>query len=148
MRETGVVVFGALISLLARTRITDPANGLRAMRSEVTAVVPLRQPQYQTSEMLLGAAYRGFRIVEVPATMYRRSAGTTKKGPNLLYGFRFARVILGTWWRLAVREKLGSGRSFRRGSVGEHDDFVTKELGEEQRGVGRDVRARDKSSSH
>jgi glycosyltransferase involved in cell wall biosynthesis len=148
MRETGVVVFGRLISLLARTKITDPANGLRAFRAEVTAVVPLRQPQYQTSEMLLGTVYRGFRLVEVPATMHRRSAGATKKGPNLLYGFRFARVILGTWWRLAVVERLPLTRPSRRRPVGEHDDFVTNEFGEEQRGVGRDVRTSHESSSY
>ena len=37
VRHAGVLVFGALISVLVRHRITDPACGLRAMRSEVTA---------------------------------------------------------------------------------------------------------------
>jgi glycosyltransferase involved in cell wall biosynthesis len=98
-RAAGVVVYGALISLLTGQRITDPTNGLRAMRAEVTAGVVLRQPQYQATELLIGAALRGFRVVEVPVVMYRRRAGTTKKGGNLRYGARVGRVILGTWRR-------------------------------------------------
>jgi len=31
--------------------------------------------------------------------MRRRAAGESKKGHNVLYGFRYARVILRTWWR-------------------------------------------------
>jgi len=99
VRGAGVVLFGALITLLTGTRITDPANGLRAMRAEVTERVPLEQPQYQASELLVGAILHGFRVAEVPTTMRQRSAGKTKKGGNLAYGARFARVIATTWWR-------------------------------------------------
>jgi hypothetical protein len=28
-----------------------------------------------------------------------RQAGTTKKGANWLFGFRYSRVVFGTWWR-------------------------------------------------
>jgi glycosyltransferase involved in cell wall biosynthesis len=98
-RAMGVVVFGRLISVLTGQRVTDPANGLRAMRVEVTESVELRQPQYQATELLIGAALRGFRVAEVPVIMYRRRAGETKKGRNLAYGVRVGRVILGTWWR-------------------------------------------------
>jgi len=99
VRSAGVVVFGALITALTGTRITDPANGLRAMRADVSAGVELAQPQYQASELLVGAILRGYRVVEVPTVMRDRTAGTTKKGRNLVYGARFARVVLGTWWR-------------------------------------------------
>jgi hypothetical protein len=99
VRGAGVVVFGALITLLTGQRITDPANGLRAMRAGLTERVELRQPQYQATELLLGAVLRDFRVVEVPVTMYQRTAGSTKKGGNLAYGLRVGRVILGTWWR-------------------------------------------------
>src|SRR6201996_6731536 len=40
-RPAGGGVFGLLISLLVPPRVTDPACGLRAMRSEVTAAVRL-----------------------------------------------------------------------------------------------------------
>ena len=104
-RATGVVVFAALISVLTGQKITDPAYGMRAMRAELTGDVTLRQPQYQATELLIGAAMRGFRVVEVPATMYQRSAGSTKKGGNLTYGARVGRVILGTWWRERSRRR-------------------------------------------
>jgi glycosyltransferase involved in cell wall biosynthesis len=110
VRRLGVVVFGRLVSVLTGVRITDPANGLRIMRSEVTAAVPLHQTQYQTSELLIGTVAHGFRVQEAPATMYQRTAGTSKKGGNLIYGFRFARVVLTTWWaqRAVARQRLQS----------------------------------------
>jgi hypothetical protein len=92
-------VFARLITLLTGRRVTDPANGLRAMRAEVAARVRLRQPQYQAAELLIGAIMAGFRTTEVPTTMRERAAGTSKKGRNLLYGVRFGRVVVGTWWR-------------------------------------------------
>jgi glycosyltransferase involved in cell wall biosynthesis len=101
VRHTGVLVFGALISVLVRHRITDPACGLRAMRAEVTAAVTLEQPQYQASELMISAALNGFRLAEVPTTMRDRGthATKTKKGGNLGYGVRFARAAVHTWRR-------------------------------------------------
>ena len=101
VRHLGVLVFGALISLLVRHRITDPACGIRAMRSEVTAAVKLEQPQYQASELMISAALHGFRLAEVPTTMRDRGvhATGTKKGGNFGYGVRFARAALRTWSR-------------------------------------------------
>ena len=75
------------------------ATYLRAMRADLTARLILNQPQYQTSEVLIGVIALGSRALERPATMRRRQAGETKKGHNVLYGMRFARVILVTWWR-------------------------------------------------
>ncbi len=99
LRRAGVTVFARVISLLTGQHVTDPANGLRAMRAEVTATVTLRQRQYQAAELLIGAIARGFRVAEVPTTMRERSAGVSKKAPNLLYGARFAVVVVETWWR-------------------------------------------------
>ncbi len=101
VRHLGVLVFGALFSLLVRHRITDPACGLRAMSAELTAAVTLEQPQYQASELMISAALNGFRLGEVPTTMRDRSleAGRTKKDGNLRYGVRFARAALHTWRR-------------------------------------------------
>jgi glycosyltransferase involved in cell wall biosynthesis len=101
MRHLGVLVFGAMISVLVRHRITDPACGIRAMRAEVTAAVRLEQPQYQASELMISAALHGFRLGEVPTTMRDRGvhATATKKGGNFGYGVRFARAALRTWMR-------------------------------------------------
>ena len=110
VRHLGVLVFGALFSLMVRHRVTDPACGLRAMRPELTAAVTLEQPQYQASELMISAALNGFRLAEVPTTMRDRAshAGHTKKDGNLRYGVRFARAALHTWWRdrKAARTRL------------------------------------------
>lgn len=98
-RNAGVRFFARLISLLTRTRLTDTSSGLRAMRAELTGTVRQVQPQYQTSELLIGAVYAGYRIAEVPTVMRPRLSGQSKKGHNLLYAFRYATVILTTWHR-------------------------------------------------
>ena len=71
------------------------------MRSEISGAVRLEQSQYQSSELLIATAMNGYRVIEVPTTMRDRPDGATgtKKGPNLLYGMRFARAVLGTWRR-------------------------------------------------
>jgi hypothetical protein len=80
-------------------RVTDTSSGFRALRAEITGVVRQTQVQYQTSELLIGAIFAGYRIAERPIVMRKRAAGQSKKGHNVLYGARYARVILKTWWR-------------------------------------------------
>ena len=99
VRRTGVHVFAWLATLLTGHRFTDTSFGLRAMRAEVTGVVTLNQRQYQSSELLLGVASHGYRVLEVPGAMNLRSAGSTKKGTNLVYGSHYARAMTGTWLR-------------------------------------------------
>jgi hypothetical protein len=99
VRRLGVHVFAWLATCLTGQRLTDTSFGLRAMRSDVTAAVTLNQPQYQSSELLLGVLAHGFRVLEVPGTMHVRAAGASKKGRNLAYGSSYARAMLGTWWR-------------------------------------------------
>jgi glycosyltransferase involved in cell wall biosynthesis len=110
VRHLGVLVFGAMISVLVRHRITDPACGIRAMRADLTAAVTLEQRQYQASELMISAALNGYRLSEVPTTMRDRGrhATTTKKGGNLGYGVRFARAAIHTWRRdrKAARTRL------------------------------------------
>jgi glycosyltransferase involved in cell wall biosynthesis len=113
VRQIGVVLFAALVTALTRVRITDPANGLRAFRVEVVEGVPLRQSQYQTAELLIGAISRGFRVREVPVTVYARKEGESKKGGNFLYGYRFLGVVLGTWWSGQAEARVSRRRTRR-----------------------------------
>ena len=99
VRRLGVHVFAWTVTVLTGRRITDTSFGLRAMRADLTAAVTLDQPQYQSSELLIGMLAHGARVTEVPATMRLRGAGTTKKGTNWVYGRRYAGVVWGTWWR-------------------------------------------------
>jgi hypothetical protein len=103
-----VRVFGRLVSLLTGQRLTDTSSGLRAFTAEVGVDVPLTQPQYQTSELLIGALARGYRVAERPSVMRRRTAGVSKKGGNWVYGLRYGRVIVGTWLREWPRPHPGT----------------------------------------
>lgn len=112
-RHAGVWVFARLVSLLTGIKVTDTSSGYRALRPEVTQTVPQQQVQYQTSELLIGAIYAGYRIAERPITMHKRFAGESKKGTNVLYGLRYANVILRTWARERARARR-EGRTVRR----------------------------------
>lgn len=98
-RRAGVVVFAAVINQLVGQRLTDSSNGFRALRIEVLNDVVLEQDQYQTAELIISAASRGWRIGEVPTVWHPRASGESKKGHNVLFGLHYAWVILRTWWR-------------------------------------------------
>lgn len=110
VRWLGVRVFAVLASVLTRRRITDTSFGFRAMRAELACSVPLNEPQYQSSELMLGITARGSRVVELPMSMRLRKAGKSKKGGSVVYGANYARVMTGTWWRGYV---LRRGRTSR-----------------------------------
>lgn len=109
VRNLGVVVYAGLISALTGVRVTDTANPVRAFRAELSAAFELTEPQYQASELLISALGAGARYGEVPVTMRTRLSGSSKKGGNLAYGYRYGRVVLTTWWR----ERLRLPRRFR-----------------------------------
>lgn len=121
VRRTGVHVFAWLATLLTGRRFTDTSFGLRAMRADLTGVVTLNQPQYQSSELLLGVVSHGYRVLEVPGTMNLRSAGSTKKGKNLVYGRRYARAMTGTWLREGLPRPVGETAPALRHTRGHGD---------------------------
>jgi hypothetical protein len=106
LRWMGVRVFATLASVLTWRRLTDTSFGFRAMRAGLACSIILREPQYQSSELLLGVLASGARVVELPMTMRRRGNGASKKGPGLVYGANYARVMTGTWWREYVQRRL------------------------------------------
>ncbi len=105
-RNLGVKFFARVISGLTRTHLTDTSSGLRLMRADLTGTVNQTQPQYQTSELLIGAVLQGYRVAEVATVMRQRMSGESRKGRNLAYGLRYARVILATY----LRERRASGQ--------------------------------------
>jgi hypothetical protein len=106
-RNMGVKFFARTISLLTSCHLTDTSSGLRLMRAELTGTVTQTQPQYQTSELLIGALLQGYRVAEVPTVMRQRLSGESKKGRNLAYGLRYARVIGKTY----LRERRAAGQA-------------------------------------
>ena len=101
VRKAGVRVFSWVLSTIGHTKLTDTSNGYRAMRVSMLDDIAyrLRQTQYHTAEFLIFAMKRGWRVTERPTVWHPRSSGETKKGKNWLYGFRYGRVILESWWR-------------------------------------------------
>jgi glycosyltransferase involved in cell wall biosynthesis len=100
-RKTGVWVFSFIMNRMTGAKLTDTSTGYRALRVSMLADVVdrLTQEQYQTAELLITCLKRGWRAGEVPTVWHPRFSGTTKKGKNWLFGFRYARVVFGTWWR-------------------------------------------------
>ena len=100
-RKAGVRVFSWIVSAMGHTKLTDTSNGYRALRVSLLDDVAHRlvQPQYQTAELLILAMQRGWRVTERPTIWLPRASGTTKKGKNWLFGFRYGRVVLETWWK-------------------------------------------------
>jgi hypothetical protein len=100
-RKSGVFFFSFIMNRMTGARLTDTSTGYRGLRVTMMADVldRLTQEQYQTAELLITCLKRGWRSAEVPTIWYPRHSGTTKKGKNWLFGFRYARVVFGTWWR-------------------------------------------------
>ena len=98
-RMAGVVFFASIINALTRQHISDTSNGFRALKIEVLNDVTLEQDQYQTAELIISAATRGWRITNCPVVWHLRASGESKKGHNVFFGLQYARVIVRTWLR-------------------------------------------------
>ena len=102
-RRAGVRLFASALNAITRQHLTDTSNGYRAFRAETIAdILPfLREDQYQTAEVVITAAARGWRIGERPIIWHPRASGQSKKGGNLFFGLQYARVILTSWVRVS-----------------------------------------------
>jgi glycosyltransferase involved in cell wall biosynthesis len=118
VRSAGIRFFSVLITALTGTKVTDTANPTRAMRVDLPESLTLDEPQYQSSELLIGAILNGARYAERPVTMRARTSGASKKGHNFVYGFRFSRVVLRTWWRERGRAGAVGYAAYRRSTAG------------------------------
>ncbi len=103
-RRAGVTVYASLLNAITSQKLTDSSNGYRAFSVELLEdILPhLVQSQYQTAEVVITAASRGWRITERPTVWHPRASGMSKKGGNLFFGLQYARVIATTWWRVTL----------------------------------------------
>ena len=99
VRMYGVKLFSRLLTILGRTRITDPSTGYRAMSADALRRLDLRQDQFYVSEVILDASRKGLLVVEVPITFRKRASGVTKKPNTLKYAWGFSKAITRTWLR-------------------------------------------------
>jgi glycosyltransferase involved in cell wall biosynthesis len=96
-RRIGTPLFGILLRLLFRTRITDPQTGMRAMSRKTWRKLKLKSKGMEiNSEMLAKAALLGLKIKEIPIT-YRRARPGRKS---------HLRTIADGWRNLAVMLKI------------------------------------------
>jgi hypothetical protein len=98
-RHLGIVVFSRLISLLARTRITDCTNGYRAIRTSKLALLSLSEERFNAPELIIQASRNRLRIKEVPVTIRTRAVGESKKPRRLGYPIGFGLAMLRAWLR-------------------------------------------------
>ena len=106
-RRAGVTLYASVLNAIVGEQLTDTSNGYRAFRAELLAdILPsLHQDQYQTAEVVITAARRGWRLAEQPTVWHPRASGESKKGGNLFFGLQYARVILTTWARADHRPR-------------------------------------------
>jgi hypothetical protein len=98
-REMGIKVFAQLLSLLTWSRITDPACGYRAVRTEALRGLEFRQDQFHNSEFIVEASKKKLRTIEVPVTVASRLSGQSKKPTHFRYGIGFANALVRAWLR-------------------------------------------------
>ncbi len=103
-RRAGVTFYAWLINAIVSQQLSDSSNGYRAFTVDLlNDIVPhLVEDQYQTAEVVITAASRGWRITQVPTMWHPRASGASKKGGNLFFGMQYARVIGTTWYRVTV----------------------------------------------
>jgi hypothetical protein len=98
-----VSFFARVLSFLARARITDPANGYRAISPESLKKLELTQDQFIASELILESAHRGLIVAEVPISVRRRAGGASKKGTTFRYATGYIKAIIHTYLRHMTR---------------------------------------------
>jgi hypothetical protein len=98
-REMGIRLFAQLLSILTWSRVTDPACGYRAVRTESLRGLEFRQDQFHNSEFIVEASKKNLRTIEVPVTVSSRLSGTSKKPPHFRYGMGFANALVRAWLR-------------------------------------------------
>src|SRR5919201_1096276 len=96
-REMGIKLFARLLSLLTWSRVSDPACGYRAVRTESLRGLEFRQDQFHNSEFIVEASKKKLRSIEVPVTVSSRLSGQSKKPPHFRYGMGFANALMRAW---------------------------------------------------
>lgn len=100
-----------LMSLLYGIRVTD-LGPYRAIRADLIQSLEMREMTFGwPTEMMVKAAKRGARLVEVPVSWQRRQSGRSKISGTVRGSILAATTILGVTFRYARREP--TSRRFR-----------------------------------
>ena len=99
VRELGVVTLAQVMSAATGRRVTDPSCGFRALSRTALERLSLSAVQFHTAELLVNAARRGLRVVEVPVRIDARTHGESRKPTTWRYALGFTRTLATTWVR-------------------------------------------------
>jgi glycosyltransferase involved in cell wall biosynthesis len=79
-RNTGNALFGLLVSLLIREKLTDPTSGYRALKSTALqfCVQDIYAFDYPDADFLLTLHRSGYRMVEIPIEVLPRTGGSSQ----------------------------------------------------------------------
>jgi glycosyltransferase involved in cell wall biosynthesis len=80
MRAIGMRLFGRIVTLALRQKISDPTSGFQALSGRLVRFhVAGRHfpPDYPDADILVLVGCSGFRIAEVPVTMFEKPGGAT-----------------------------------------------------------------------
>jgi glycosyltransferase involved in cell wall biosynthesis len=82
MRGIGNALFGKLVSLLIREKLTDPTSGYRALKSTALqfCVQDIYAFDYPDADFLLTLHRSGYRMVEIPIEVLPRTGGNSQHG--------------------------------------------------------------------
>jgi len=77
-RFFGIKILSWIISLLSRSRITDPSSGFRAVNRSIIKYYSCRYPEdYPEPEAIILLHKAGYNVMEVPVLMEKRLIGTS-----------------------------------------------------------------------
>ena len=106
-RHAGIKFFTALINGVAGTTITDCTNGFRAIAAPGLTRMRLVEDRFSASEIIIEAAARNLRMLEVPVHIRSRESGESKKPRGVRYPLGYLGVILRASVRARVRRSGG-----------------------------------------
>ena len=102
-RRVGILLFGAVTSILIRQRVTDPTSGYIGLNRKVLEYLSsdIYPADYPDADVIIMLHRAGFRIKEIPVVMYEnKQRGSLHRGVRpLYYIFKMALSILVTVMR-------------------------------------------------
>jgi len=93
-KRMGNKFLARLISILTRQKFSDVACGFRAYSREAALHINVSDPFSYTLETLIDLKSKGFKIIEMPATVKERESGKSKIADSLLfYGLKSILIV-------------------------------------------------------
>lgn len=104
LRRIGIRIFSAIVSLLAKQRISDPTSGYRCLTAEAAAFGAHSHPfDFPEVEGVVNFARGGFKVTEVPVIIRERTSGrSTIRGRRAAY---YALKVLIALFIIATRPR-------------------------------------------